>query len=148
MEQYQRIRFDAVEFYCERLLYRELISLMDESLELDQLAALDPEAVKIVFIMLLRDMMQTHRSEIVIEPEAQNWDTQRIEQFIVGLICETQAPMQPYLDWLDQIKQGEKEPSNMLIAGLAKQIGVDRKMLFAYQAAACDITHEDVLSPK
>ena len=146
MEHYQRIRLDAVEFYCQRLLCRELISLMDESLEENQLAVLNPEAVKIAFILLLRDMMQTHRNEIVREPEKQNWDTQWIEQFIVGLIYETQAPIQPYQDWLGRIKQGEKEPSNLLIAGLAKQIGVAPAMLLAYHTVACDLTHEEVLS--
>lgn len=146
MEQYQQIRFDAVEFYCQRLLCRELISLMDESLDESQLAALNPDAVKIAFLLLLRDMMQTHRRQIVRETQTQNWDTQRIEQFIVGLIYETQAPIQPYQDWLGRIKPGEKEPSEMLIAGLGTQIGVEPEMLLAYHSVACDLVREEVLS--
>jgi len=146
MEEYQRIRFDAVEFYCDRFLCSELMSLIDESLSIEQLAELNPNVVKVAFIMLLRDMMQSHRHKIVTEPEEQSWDTQRIEQFIVALFFESQAPMQPYQDWLEVVKSEEEEPSAMLLAGLAKQLGVNRNMLFVYQMSTIDVIAEDVLS--
>jgi hypothetical protein len=146
MEEYQQIRFDAVEFYCQRLLFRELISLIDESLTLEQLAELDPDTVKVVFLMLLRDMMQSHRQKIVKTPQGQKWDTQWIEQFILGLFYELQAPVQPYQDWLSFVADEDTEDSAPLMAGLAGQLGVNPKMLYIYQLSACDVVLEEVLS--
>ena len=105
-----------------------------------------PEVVKVVFLMLLRDMMQPHRATIVKDAQTQNWDTHRIEQFIVGLFYEAQAPIQPYQDWLEVVQSHDEEPSTTLITGLAQQIAVDPKMLFLYHMTACDVTGEDVLS--
>ena len=96
---------------------------------------------------LLRDMMQLHRGKISADPDSQGWDTQWIEQFTAGLFYEADAPMQPYLDWLSVIDSQEEEDSALLVTGLAKQLNVDPKVLYAYQVAACQVTLEDTLSP-
>lgn len=145
MEQYQQIRYEAVEYYCDCFLCRELISLIDESWDLEQLEAANPDVVKVACIMLLRDMMQAHRHKIVIDPERQSWDTQWIEQFTAGLFFEVQVPMQPYQDWLSVVESQEEEESAMLLLGLAKQLAVDPQTLYQYQMAAREVTLEDVL---
>jgi hypothetical protein len=146
MEQYQRIRYEAVEFYCDRFLCRELISLIDESWDLAQLTAANPDVIKVAFIMLLRDMMQAHRAKIVIDPDSQNWDTQWIEQFITGLFYETQSPIQPYQDWLSAVESQDEEESAILLLGLAKQLSLDPPTLYQYQMAARDVTLEETLA--
>lgn len=144
MEQYQQIRYDAVEYYCEEFLFSHLISLIDESWSDEQFEASNPDVVKFAIIMLLRDMMQTHRHSIVRSGTEQSWDTQWIEQFTAGLFYEARTPMQPYMDWLEVIEEGKEEPTEMLIAALAKQIEVDVMMLYVYHMSACDITRKDV----
>jgi hypothetical protein len=108
------------------------------------LAAIDPAVVKVAFIMLLRDMMQSHRKTIVLDASEQNWDTQRIEQFIVGLFYETQAPMQPYTDWLAMVASKGQEDSAMFCLALAKQLRLDPPSLYQYQMAACEVAGEQL----
>ena len=142
--QYQQIRYELVLIYCDRFLCRELISLIDESWSLEQLSAANPDVVKAAFIMLLRDMMQAHRKYLVLDARTQKWDTQWIEKFIAGLFIETQAPMQPYLDWLSRVEPPRQEDSAMLLTGLAKQLSLDPKALFDYQMAARDLVGEQL----
>jgi hypothetical protein len=144
MEQYQQIRYDLVDFYCDRFLCRELISLIDESWSVEQLAAANADVIKVAFIMLLRDMMQAHRRDIVLDAGKQKWDTQWIEQFIVGLLYESQAPMQPYQDWLSTVEPPRQEDSAMLLTGLAKQLCLDPGTLFEYQMAAREVVGEQL----
>lgn len=145
MEEYRRLRYDAIQFYGERFLCRELMALIDESWDMERLSAVNPDVVKVAFIMLLRDMMQTHRDKIVIDPDDQKWDTQWIEHFVAALFFEAKAPMQPYQSWLSVVQSQGKEDSAMLSLGLAKQLSLDPSTLYQAQTAACQVTLEETL---
>ena len=94
IDHYDVIRFDAVDFYCQRLLFGRLITQIDNTISTDDLQGLKPEEVKSSFIMLLRDMMQQHRTLIVSKHEPELFETARIEQFTAGLIHEARAEME------------------------------------------------------
>ena len=159
MQEYKKIRFDAVYFYCQKLIFGDngLISSIYSFSTPTQLEELNTVDVKLAFIMLLRDMMQNHRNEIVIDAKEQRWDLQRIEQFTVGLLYEMRVPIEPYLLWfeiahpnkeelLDMTSNQEEEPLDMLIALLAKQLSLEPDILYVWHKIVSNTTLKDVLS--
>jgi len=118
IEQYQRVNFEAINFYCNNFLRGELMRLIDEHHDIVSLTKIDSAS--------------------------QKWPTEQIEQFTVGLIFESDADPTLYQSWLKKVeeKNGE-EPATVFISGVARRLNVDTKMLFLNQKVACDVIEED-----
>lgn len=144
--EFKEIRFDAIKYYCDRLLFRALPEEMYNTLSVEQLKVLSPDVVKVVYLLLIRDMMQRFRYKIITKDHKQSWDTQSIELLTVKLFELTDAPLQPYIEWIQRQEEGVEENSKVLILGLSKRIGLEANVLWNYHDAMCEIVNEDILT--
>jgi hypothetical protein len=144
--EFASVRFDAIEYYCDRLLFRCLPEEIDAAVSTDEIQTLDPNVTKVVLILLLRDFIRRYQDRLVPKDFPQNWVGQWVEKFTARLLELTGAPVQPYVEWILSIPEGEQEDPRPLIVGLAKQIGLEPGTLWQLHTGMCEVAEEDLLS--
>jgi hypothetical protein len=144
-DEFSSVRYDAIAYYCDRLLFRCLPEELDSALRTEDLKALSPDVTKVVFILLIRDFLRRFHDRLVPADFLQNWRELWVEKFTVKLLALTDAPVTPYVQWLTRFGEDEEEDPALLIAGLARQLGIDAAILWQLHTAMCEVAEEDLL---
>ncbi|MBI3927700.1 MAG: hypothetical protein HY319_19325 [Armatimonadetes bacterium] len=146
-DRFAGVRWDAIDYYCDRLLMGVIPQELDAALTTEALEALSPDVVKAALIMLIRDFARRYHDRLVPPEFAQNWAGHWVEQLTVGLLEATGAPVEPYVRWM-AIVRDEPEDPRRLVVGLARQLGLEPNRLWELHAGLGEAIERDVLSPR
>ena len=141
--EYSPVRDDAVRFYCERFLQGAFSRLIDRTWSDDQLAKVDPNAIRDASYLLLGDMLRKLAQRLVPAdyPRPDLWQ----EKFLVMLSAKSRVPVELYGQWVMQLDRYDADTTTQL-QKLAQKLGLPGQALVQIQAAAIEVTHREVLA--
>jgi hypothetical protein len=71
-QNWKDFKYDKIEYYMERMLYSNLMSILQKALPDSKLEKLDPNRVRVINLLLLRDHCR-HNADIIRPLTRDNW---------------------------------------------------------------------------
>ncbi|WP_040763652.1 hypothetical protein [Novipirellula maiorica] len=140
-KRFEGLNFSAIDRYVDTSVARGIPEELDKTLSLEQVRNLNPDLVKVVFIMLIRDLLRRNQVHFETSGDGDSWKL--VESFTVELFKLSDAPLEPYVGWLTRIESGIDDDPIVLISGLAAQLGIEPESLYALHEAGCQVTEDE-----